>query len=146
MNQIKVKRLHEKAHLPKRATPDSAGADLYACVDTATIIPPHESVLIGTGIAAEIPLSYAGFVYARSGIASRRGLAPSNKVGVIDSDYRGEIKISLHNHTDVPQMVQQGERIAQLIIAPYLMAEYIEVNELHETVRGIRGFGSSGSY
>jgi dUTP pyrophosphatase len=146
LNQIKVKKLHKNAQLPKRATPDSAGADLYACIETATIIPPHESVLIGTGIAAEIPLSYAGFIFARSGIASRRGLAPSNKVGVIDSDYRGEIKISLHNHTDVPQQVQPSERIAQLIIAPYLMAEYIEVDEVKETVRGIRGFGSSGSY
>ena len=98
-----------------------------------------------TGIALELPLGYAGLIYARSGLASKKGLAPANKVGVVDCDYRGEVKVALHNHSEQAQTVDQGERIAQLVITPYLMAEFIEKDGLSETSRGAGGFGSTGS-
>lgn len=143
--KTKVKRLTPTAQLPKRGSKFAAGADLYADINTMITIAPHKSVLIGTGIAAEIPLGFVGLVFARSGTAARRGLAPSNKVGVIDADYRGEIKISIHNHTDTPQIINAQERIAQLVITPYLMCDFEEVSELSETVRGVNGFGSTGA-
>lgn len=140
---IKLKKLVEDAVVPTYGTEFSAGADLYS-VQEATIM-PGETAFLGTGIATAIPEGLVGLVYARSGMACKRNLAPANKVGVIDSDYRGEIKVALHNHGNVPQTVAKGERIAQLVIAPYLRADYEVVNELTETVRGAGGFGSTGT-
>ena len=140
---IKLKKLVEDAVVPTYGTEFSAGADLYS-VQEATIM-PGETAFLGTGIATAIPEGLVGLVYARSGMACKRNLAPANKVGVIDSDYRGEIKVALHNHGNVPQTVAKGERIAQLVIAPYFRADYEVVNELTETVRGAGGFGSTGT-
>ena len=141
---VKVKRLTESATIPTYGTEFSAGADLYACTDAPIVINPHETQMVHTGIAMEIPVGYAGLVYARSGMAAKRSLAPANKVGVIDSDYRGEIMVSLHNHSNTPQEIADGERIAQMVIAPFLAVEYNEVDELTDTERGTGGFGSTG--
>ena len=144
MIKTKVKKLNERAKLPTYGTEFSAGADLYALLDEPVVIEPHKTVLIHTGLAMEIPVGYVGLIYARSGLASKKGLAPANKVGVIDCDYRGEIMVALHNHGNVTQTVEKGERIAQLVIAPYFTADFNEVEELSETVRGEGGFGSTG--
>lgn len=141
---LKVKKLNENAILPTYGSEFAAGADLYACTDEDVKIPAHTTVMIGTGLAMEIPEGYGGFIYARSGIASKRGLAPANKVGVVDSDYRGEVKVALHNHTDTEQTIEKNERIAQIVIAPFLKVEYTEAEELSETVRNDTGFGASG--
>ncbi len=141
---VKVKKLTEGAIIPTYGTEFSAGADLYACTDVPIVINPHQTVMIHTGIAMEIPVGYAGLVYARSGMAAKRSLAPANKVGVIDSDYRGEIMVALHNHGEEAQTIENGERIAQLVIAPFLTAEFEVSDELCETVRGEGGFGSTG--
>ena len=131
--------------MPSYGSEYAAGADLYACTNGETItFAPGETKLIHTGIAMEIPEGYAGLIYARSGIANKRGLAPSNKVGVVDSDYRGEIMVSLHNHSNETQSIADGERIAQMVITPFLKVEYNEVEEISETVRGAGGFGSTG--
>ena len=122
----------------------AAGADLYSAEDADVVIEPSETKFIGTGLAMEIPEGYVGLVYARSGLACKRGLAPANKVGVVDSDYRGEIKVALHNHGKEAQTVEKGERIAQMVIAPYLSVNYEEADELSETERGEGGFGSTG--
>ena len=122
----------------------AAGADLYSAEDADVVIGPSETKFIGTGLAMEIPEGYVGLVYARSGLACKRGLAPANKVGVVDSDYRGEIKVALHNHGKEAQTVEKGERIAQMVIAPYLSVNYEEADELSETERGEGGFGSTG--
>ena len=143
--QVAIKKLSEKAILPSYESECAAGADLYACLDGEISINPHETVLIPTGIAMELPQGYAGLIYARSGLATKKGLAPANKVGVIDSDYRGEVKVALHNHSNTPQAVSSGERVAQLVITPYLTAKFVERNELSQTVRGAGGFGSTGS-
>lgn len=140
---VKIKKLNEKAVIPTYGSPYSAGADLYSAMDEITIA-PGETVLVKTGIALELPVGYAGLIYARSGLASKRGLAPANKVGVVDCDYRGEVMVALHNHSNIPQTVAAGERIAQLVIAPYIVAEFEETDELSETVRGEGGFGSTG--
>lgn len=145
MQEIKVKKLKENAKLPFYGTEFSAGADLCACLDAPLTILPGETKLISLGISLEIPAGYAGLVYARSGLATKRNLAPANKVGVIDSDYRGEFFVPLHNHGTTAQTVENGERIAQLIITPYLTAKFIEADTLSETVRGAGGFGSTGS-
>jgi dUTP pyrophosphatase len=145
MPKVAVKKLDENAVLPTYGSPYSAGADLYALVDGETVIMPHETKLIRTGLAMEIPEGYAGLIYARSGLASKRGLAPANKVGVIDSDYRGEVMVALHNHSNVPQTVAVGERIAQLVVAPFLKVEFSQSEDLSETVRGVGGFGSTGT-
>ena len=142
--QVKVKKLDERAKLPTYGTEYSAGADLYCLSDAAVIIPPHATVLVHTGLSMEIPEGYAGLIFARSGLASKRGLAPANKVGVIDADYRGEIMVALHNHTDKEASVDCYERIAQLSIVPFLKAEFEEADELSDTVRGVGGFGSTG--
>lgn len=142
---VKIKKLDENAIIPTYGSQFAAGADLYACTDGSITIAPHETVLIHTGIAMEIPTGFAGFVYARSGIATKRGLAPANKVGVIDSDYRGEIMVSLHNHSEEAQTIENGERIAQLVIAPYITADFILSDNLDETDRGEGGFGSTGT-
>lgn len=142
--KINFKKLNERAVSPTYGSAGSAGGDLYGAEENDVVIPAGETAFIGTGIAVEIPLGYVGLVYARSGLACKRGLAPANKVGVIDSDYRGEIKVALHNHGKEAQTVAKGERIAQLVIAPYLFAEYEEKDELSDTVRGEGGFGSTG--
>lgn len=145
MIKINFKRLNENAKVPTYGSEFSAGADLYACTNGETVtIAPGETKLIHTGIAMEIPEGYAGLIYARSGIANKRGLAPSNKVGVVDADYRGEIMVSLHNHSNQQQEIADFERIAQMVITPFLKVEYTETDELSETVRGEGGFGSTG--
>lgn len=143
-NAISVKKLHPSAKLPVYGSAEAAGADLHACLEEAITVMPGESAWIPTGIALEVPKGCAGLVYARSGMAAKRGLAPANKVGVIDSDYRGEIKVVLLNHSQQPQVIEPGERIAQFVITPVLTPEYVLVDELSDTVRGIGGFGSTG--
>lgn len=142
---VKIKKLNENAILPTYGSPFAAGADLYACEGKEITIEAGKTVLVHTGIALEIPEGYAGFIYARSGIATKRGLAPANKVGVVDSDYRGEIMVALHNHSDADQTIADGERIAQMVIAPYLAVNFILADELDDTVRGTGGFGSTGT-
>lgn len=143
--QVRIKKLNENAVIPKYATEYSAGADLYSCIQNDVTIQPNETAFIKTGISLEIPCGYAGFIYARSGLASRNGLAPANKVGVIDSDYRGEIIVALHNQSNIPQTIADKMRIAQLVIAPYIQAEFNEVSTLDDTDRGTGGFGSTGA-
>lgn len=143
--KIKVKKLNDKAVLPAYGSEYAAGADLYACIDGEVTVAPHATVMIPTGLALELPVGYGGFIYARSGLASKRNLAPANKVGVVDCDYRGEVKVALHNHGETAQTVAVGERIAQLVIAPYITAEFKEADELSDTVRGAGGFGSTGT-
>lgn len=143
--KVRIKKLSDKAIIPTFGSAGSAGGDLYSAEENQVIIAPNQTVLIGTGLAVEIPDGYVGLVYARSGLATKSGLAPANKVGVIDSDYRGEIKVALHNHSNEIRTVSQGERIAQMVIAPYLKVEYEEVDDLSDTARGGGGFGSTGS-
>ena len=143
--KINIKKLNEKAIIPAYGSAYAAGADLYACIESDITVNPHETVLIPTGIALELPVGYAGLIYARSGLATKKGLAPANKVGVVDCDYRGEVKVSLHNHSEIAQTVAVGERVAQLVITPYITAEFVTVDELSETVRGAGGFGSTGT-
>lgn len=144
MDAIRVKKLKPNAKLPTYGSLEAAGADLYACLDAPVTIAPGESVFIPTGLAMEIPKSCAGLIYARSGLACKRGLAPANKVGVVDSDYRGEFMIVLHNHGVVSQTVEHGERIAQLVITPVYTPGFAEVEELSDTQRSGGGFGSTG--
>ena len=141
---IKVKKLKPDATVPTMGSKFAAGADLYSAEDADVVIEPSETKFIGTGLAMEIPEGYVGLVYARSGLACKRGLAPANKVGVVDSDYRGEIKVALHNHGKEAQTVEKGERIAQMVIAPYLSVNYEEADALSETERGEGCFGSTG--
>lgn len=141
---VNIKKLNEKAIIPTYGTEFAAGCDLYACMDEDVTIMPHETAFIKTGIALEIPIGYAGLIYARSGLACKSGLAPANKVGVIDADYRGEIMVALHNHTNEAKTVGVAERVAQLVITPYIVAAFNEVDELNDTVRGEGGFGSTG--
>lgn len=141
---VNVKKLSENAVIPTYGSAFAAGADLYACLDESLTVEPGETKFVHTGISMEIPEGFGGFVHARSGLASKRGLAPANKVGVIDSDYRGEIMVALHNHGKEAQTVQHGERIAQIVIMPYAAAKFIECEELSDTVRGEGGFGSTG--
>ena len=144
MASVRVKKLKESAKLPTYGTEFSAGADLYACLESAVTIAPGRSAFIPTGIALEVPVGCAGLIYARSGMACKRGLAPANKVGVVDSDYRGEITVVLYNHGQEPQTVENGERIAQFVITPVLTPSFEEVEELSDTVRNVGGFGSTG--
>ncbi len=146
MNNVKlnIKKLDEKAIIPTYGSSFSAGADLYACTNESITIASGETVLVHTGIAMAIPEGLVGLIYARSGLASKRGLAPANKVGVIDSDYRGEIMVALHNHGDRAQTVEHGERIAQIVFAPYYCANFALVDDLDSTERGSGGFGSTG--
>ncbi len=141
---IKVKKLNEKAILPTYGSEYAAGADLYACLDEPITIKPHETVMIKTGLAMELPEGFAGLIYPRSGMASKRGLAPANKVGVVDPDYRGEFMVALHNHSEAEATVEPEERIAQLVITPFITAAFEEADELSDTVRGAGGFGSTG--
>jgi dUTP pyrophosphatase len=145
MEPIRVKKLHPMAKLPTYGSAEAAGADLYACLEQPMMVEPGQSVFVPTGIAMEVPVGCAGLIYARSGLACKRGLAPANKVGVIDSDYRGEVVVVLHNHGAEPQTVENGERIAQLVITPVLTPAYAEVEELSDSNRGAGGFGSTGT-
>ena len=144
METIRVKKLRSNATLPTYGSCRAAGADLYACLDSDVVIEPGQSCFVPTGIAMEIPEGYAGLIYARSGLACKRGLAPANKVGVIDSDYRGEFIVVLHNHGRDAQTVSDGERIAQLVITPVLTPAFAETDTLSETARSAGGFGSTG--
>lgn len=141
---VPVKLLDPRAKLPAYGSAGAAGADLYALTDGPVEIAPGGTALIHTGIALAVPQGYVGLVYARSGLACKRGLAPANKVGVIDADYRGEVMIFLHNHGTEPQTVEDGERVAQLVIAPYLTAQFQTAEALDDTARGAGGFGSTG--
>ena len=141
---MNIKKLNDNARLPTYGSEFAAGADLYACLDADVTIAPAETLLIHTGLAMEIPMGLVGLIYARSGLASKKGLAPANKVGVIDSDYRGEIMVALHNHSTEPRTISDGERIAQIVFAPYYTADFSVVDELGDTIRGTGGFGSTG--
>lgn len=146
MPTISVKKLNEDAILPTYGSEFSAGADLYALPSQGEIVfAPDETKFVHTGLAMELPVGYAGLVYARSGLASKRGLAPANKVGVVDSDYRGEIMVALHNHSGMEQKIVAGERVAQLVVTPFLKVDFALREELTETARGEGGFGSTGT-
>lgn len=144
MDSIRVKILKQGAKLPTYGTQEAAGADLYACLEAPVTIAPGQTVFIPTGIALEVPRGCAGLIYARSGMACKRGLAPANKVGVVDSDYRGEITVVLYNHGNEPQTVENGERIAQFVITPVLTPAYEIAEDLTLTQRNLGGFGSTG--
>jgi len=144
MEPIQVKKLHPKAIMPTYGSAEAAGADLYACIEEDLTILPGQTVMIPTGLSMELPRGYAGLIYARSGLACKRGLAPANKVGVIDSDYRGEFIVALHNHGSAPQTIGYGERIAQLVITSVFTPGFAEVTQLSDTQRGEGGFGSTG--
>ena len=144
MEPIKVRKLKENAILPTYGSAEAAGADLYACLEEDVTIAPGQTAFIPTGLSMMIPVGTAGLIYARSGMACKRGLAPANKVGVIDSDYRGEFIVVLHNHGTEVQTVSHGERIAQLLITPVFTPGFTEVEELTESQRGAGGFGSTG--
>lgn len=145
MKNVKIKKLDERAILPTYGSEYSAGCDLYACLDEDLSIEPGETYLVPTKLALEIPVGYAGLIYARSGLASKKGLAPANKVGVVDADYRGEVMVALLNHSLKTQKISKNERIAQMVITPFLKVVFEETDELSETIRGKGGFGSTGS-
>lgn len=142
--KINFKKLDARAVVPMYGTDYSAGADLRAILDAPIVIEPDETVFLRTGLAVAIPTGYVGLIYARSGIACKRGLAPANKTGVVDSDFRGEIMVALHNHGTVAQTVEPNERIAQMVVAPFVRCEYEETDDLDVTERGTGGFGSTG--
>lgn len=141
--RVKIKKLSNTAITPSYGSNFSAGADLYSGEET-TVILPHKTILFKTGVSFEIPEGLVGLVYARSGLATKSDLAPANKVGVIDSDYRGEVLVALHNHGDYPQTISKGDRIAQIVFTPYFKADFIENEDLAATARGENGFGSTG--
>ena len=141
---VYIKKLKAQAAMPSYGSAEAAGADLYACLETAVEIAAGGTAMIPTGLAMELPEGTVGLVYARSGLASKKGLAPANQVGVIDSDYRGEVMVALHNHSAQAAVVEPGERIAQLVVAPVLRAAFAEADALSDTVRGEGGFGSTG--
>lgn len=145
VEKVRFKKLSENAVVPSYGTAYSAGADLYSAMQEDVIIAPETTKFIKTGIAIEIPEGLVGLIYARSGMACKKGLAPANKVGVIDSDYRGEIMVALYNHSDSAVTVAKGDRIAQLVLTPYIKADFEETDELDDTVRGDGGFGSTGT-
>lgn len=145
--QVRIKRLNDTATIPTLGSADAAGCDLYANLaaeNVSVTISPGVTYFVKTGIAMEIPKQYAAFIYARSGLASKRGLRPANCVGVVDSDYRGEIMVALHNDSKTEQTINHGERIAQMVICPYITPKFVEVDELTDTERGDGGFGHTG--
>ena len=142
--QIKIKKLRENATIPTRGSASAAGYDLHACLDAPVTVAPHATAMIGTGLSIAVPEGYFGAVFARSGLASKKGLRPANCVGVCDSDYRGEYIVALHNDGEEARVIEHGERIAQLVVIPYLAIEFDLVDELDETERGAGGFGSTG--
>ena len=141
---VSVKKLRPGACLPTYGSQEAAGADLYACLEETVTLQPGETAFIPTGLSMELPRGYVGLIYARSGLACKRDLAPANKVGVIDSDYRGEFMVALHNHGSRPQTVENGERIAQLVVTPVLTPTFVECDSLSDSQRGTGGFGSTG--
>ena len=143
--KVCIKLLNDTAILPTYGSTDAAGADMYANIDEPETIKPHETKLIKTGVAMAIPKGLMGLLFARSGLASKKGLAPANKVGVVDSDYRGEILVALHNHSDIEQTIEPNERIAQMVFVPYVKGLFEVVDNLDETTRGSGGFGSTGT-
>ena len=145
MEKIKIKLIRETSKAPVYSSYDAAGADIFADTDSDTEILPNMTAFIPSGFSVEIPRGYAGFIYPRSGLSSKRGLAPANKVGVIDSDYRGEVIVALHNHGTQAQVISPGERIAQLVIAPVFTPGFEICTELSDTLRGEGGFGSTGT-
>ena len=145
MSTIRVKKLHPNAILPTYGTAEAAGADLYACLDQPITVEPGQTAWIPAGFAMEVPKGCAGLVYARSGLACKKGLAPANKVGVIDSDYRGPVTVVLYNHGTEAQIISHGDRIAQMVITPVLTPDYEETDDLSDTGRGQGGFGSTGA-
>lgn len=145
MEKMRIKFVRPGAKMPTYGSAEAAGADLYACLDAPVVIQPHETVFVPTGLAMAVPSGCAGLIYARSSMGAKRGLAPANKVGVIDPDYRGEVMVALHNHGTQPQTVNPGERIAQLLIAPVLAPAFSLEDELDDTARGAGGFGSTGA-
>lgn len=136
--------MNDLAIIPKRGSEEAAGVDLHACITESIYISPHETVKIDTGIAIELPKGTFGAIFARSGLATKEGLSPANKVGVIDSDYRNSIIVALHNHNNMSHTINPGERIAQLVVLPYIPIEFKEVDKLSDTERGLGGFGSTG--
>lgn len=144
MERVRVKKVRDNAILPTYGSAEAAGADLYACLTESITIQPRQAAFVPTGLAMEIPSGYAGLIYARSGLACKRGLAPANKVGVVDADYRGEFMVVLYNHSNEAQVINHGERIAQLVITPVITPGFVEVEELTNTVRSEGGFGSTG--
>lgn len=144
--EINIKRLTDSAKLPDRGSAFAAGYDLFADVTENVTIEPHETKMIGTGLAMEIPEGYFGGIFARSGLSAKEGLRPANCVGVVDADYRGEIKVALHNDGEVQRVVTPAEKIAQLVVVPFLPVSFNEVKELSDTVRGAGGFGSTGKH
>lgn len=143
-NTIKIQKLNPNATIPTRGSEEAAGYDLYACIDSPACIPPHTTVKIGTGIALALPPSTFGAIFARSGLATKEGLRPANCVGVCDSDYRGEYIVAIHNDSDRDKYIWPNDRIAQLVVMPYVNFDFQEVQELNETERGAGGFGSTG--
>ena len=144
MEKVAVKKLRPGAKMPTFGSREAAGADLYACLEEPVTIEPGETVFLPTGLSMALPKGYVGLVYARSGLACKQGLAPANKVGVIDSDYRGEFMIALHNHGTEARVVEHGDRIAQLVVTPVIQPDYYEADTLEDTPRGTGGFGSTG--
>ncbi len=142
--KINIKKLTETAVLPDRGSAYAAGYDLFADVANVFEIKPHETVMVPTGLAMEIPEGYWGGIFARSGLAAKESLRPANCVGVVDADYRGEVKVALHNDGEVTRTITPGQKVAQLVIVPFLSVEFEEVAELSDTVRGVGGFGSTG--
>lgn len=143
--KVNIKKLNENAIIPKRGSEQAAGYDLYANITEPVEIKPHTTVKIGTGLAVSVPEGFFGGIFARSGLATKQGLRPSNCVGCVDSDYTGEIIVALHNDLDISQFLQPNDRIAQLVIIPYLTVEFEETDELEKTLRGDHGFGSTGT-
>lgn len=144
MQTVKIKKLNDNAIIPKKAHDDDAGFDLYACIPDPIVIHPHKTVLIGTGISVELPKETFGAIFARSGLAFKSGLAPANKVGVVDAGYRSEIMVALHNHSEMPCEISNGMRIAQMVIIPFVNVKLQESNDLSSSERGVGGFGSTG--
>ena len=142
---LRMKKVRPGAQLPQRQTAGSAGFDLCACIQEPVVLEPGDSALFPTGLAAEIPQGHVGLIFTRSGLGVKHGVAVSNGVGVIDSDYRGELKTAIHNHGSRPQVIEPGERIAQLVLVPYLTAQFLETDTLSDTQRGTGGFGSTGT-
>ena len=142
--KINIKKLTETAKIPERGSAFAAGYDLFADLKEAVEIKPHETLMINTGVAMEIPEGYWGGIFARSGLSCKEGLRPANCVGVVDADYRGPVCVALHNDSDVTRTVTPGQKIAQLVVVPFLSVEFDEVEELSDTVRGAGGFGSTG--
>ncbi len=143
--RLPIQKVHPAAILPRYATPGAAGADLCVLPEGEPItVNPGETVLVRTGLAMAIPTGYVGLIFARSGMALKQGLAPANKVGVIDADYRGEVHVSLHNHSDTPRTVNPGDRVAQFLLMPVVVADMVETDTLDDTARGAGGFGSTG--